>query len=247
MIQRQGEAIVLRVWPFQEADLLVSLFTREQGRIKGVARHAMRSRRRFGGALEPMTHVRAIYAERPRLELVRLDAFEILSSPLSHPVDYSRIAALQTVAEVLEEALPDQAPEDAVFRLTLAVLQEIQVGRVALPVTYFALWMNRLMGWMPELGRCVICGLDLRGGSVWYSAAGDGVTCRDDSRNGSVALSSEAIAIANRIFRGTVRELAQERWPPVPLAHLQHFAIDTLERHLERRLPSARALARIGR
>ena len=48
MIQRVGEAIVLRVWPFQEADLLVSLFMREQGRVKGVARHALRSRRRFG-------------------------------------------------------------------------------------------------------------------------------------------------------------------------------------------------------
>ena len=47
MIQRVGEAIVLRVWPFHEADLLVSLFTREQGRVKGVARHAMRSRRRY--------------------------------------------------------------------------------------------------------------------------------------------------------------------------------------------------------
>ena len=66
MIQHVGEAIVLRTWPFQEADLLVSLFTREQGRVKGVARHALRSRRRFGGALEPMTHVRASYAEKPR-------------------------------------------------------------------------------------------------------------------------------------------------------------------------------------
>src|SRR5258707_1270438 len=107
MIQRVGEAIVLRVWPFHEADLLVSLFTREQGRVKGVARHAMRSRRRFGGALEPMTHVRASYAERPKQELVRLDAFEILSSPLARPVDYARTAALQFVAEGGEGALPE--------------------------------------------------------------------------------------------------------------------------------------------
>ena len=63
MIQRQGEAIVLRAWPFHEADLLVSLFTREQGRVRGVARHAMRSRRRFGGALEPMTVARAWFAD----------------------------------------------------------------------------------------------------------------------------------------------------------------------------------------
>src|ERR1700677_21195 len=107
IIPHHGEAIVLRTWPFHEADLLVSLFTREQGRLKGVARHAMRSRRRFGGALEPMTHVWASYAERPKQELVRLDAFEILSSPLSRPVDYARTAALQFVAEVVEEALPD--------------------------------------------------------------------------------------------------------------------------------------------
>ncbi len=247
MIQRQSEAIVLRAWPFQEADLLVSLFTREHGRIKGVARHAMRSRRRFGGALEPMTHVRATYAERPKQELVRLDAFEILSSPLSRPIDYARTAALQLVAEVLEEALPEQAPEDAVFRLALAVLQEIQVGRVSVPVIYFALWMNRLMGWMPELGHCVVCGLDLRGGTIWYSATSDGVTCSDDRRNSSIALSAESTAIAARIFRGTVHELSEEQWPMEQPTNLQRFAVDTLERHLERKLVSARALSRIGK
>jgi DNA repair protein RecO (recombination protein O) len=244
MIQRQGEAIVLRVWPFHEADLLVSLFTREQGRVKGVARHAMRSRRRFGGALEPMTHVRASYAERPRQELVRLDGFEILSSPLSRPIDYARTAALQMVAEVLEEALPEGAPEDAVFRLALAVLDEMQVGRVWMPVTYFALWMNRLLGWMPELGHCVVCGLDLRGGAVWYSATSDGVTCGDDRRGGSLVVSAESVGLAERMFRGTVKGLAAEAWPSARGADLRRFAVETLERHLERRLVSARALGR---
>src|SRR5258708_28006840 len=107
MIQRQGEGIVLRVWPFQEADLLVSLFTREQGRVKGVARHAMRSRRRFGGALEPMTDVRATYAERPKQELVRLDAFGLLSSPPSRPGDYAGTAALQFLRAVVALAPPE--------------------------------------------------------------------------------------------------------------------------------------------
>jgi DNA repair protein RecO (recombination protein O) len=244
MIQRQGEAIVLRVWPFQEADLLVSLFTREQGRVKGVARHAMRSRRRFGGALEPMTYVRATYAERPKQELVRLDAFEILSSPLSRPVDYARTAALQFVAEVLEE-LPEGVVDDAVFRLALAVLDEMQVGRVWLPVTYFALWMNRLMGWMPELGHCVVCGLDLRGGTVWYSATSDGVTCEDDRRGGSLGLPAASVMEAQRVFRGTVGELSKEEWPQSRAGDLRRFAVEMLERGLERRLASARVLGRV--
>ncbi|HEY5055001.1 MAG TPA: DNA repair protein RecO [Acidobacteriaceae bacterium] len=242
MIQRVGEAIVLRTWPFQEADLLVSLFTREQGRVKGVARHAMRSRRRFGGALEPMTHVRATWAERPKQDLVRLDAFEILSSPMSLPVDYARVAALEFVAEVIEEAMPEGAPEDAVFRLAVAVLDEMQVGRVWMPVTYFALWISRLMGWMPELGHCAVCGLDLRGEEVWYSAAAHGVTCADDSRTESIAVSTESVAEAHKMFRATVGALAEEQWPKARAADLRRFAMELLERHLERRLRSAQAL-----
>jgi DNA repair protein RecO (recombination protein O) len=207
-----------------------------------VARHALRSRRRFGGALEPMTHVRATYAEKPRQELVRLDSFEILSSPMARPVDYARVAALEMVAEVLEEAMPEGAPEDPVFRLALAVLDELQVGRVWMPITYFALWMNRLMGWMPELGHCCMCGLDLRGGTVWYSGKSDGVTCADDRKPGSMALSAESVAAAMRMFRGTVKGLAEEDWPKTRAADLRRFAIEVLERHLEGRLMSARVL-----
>jgi DNA repair protein RecO (recombination protein O) len=115
---------------------------------------------------------------------------------------------------------------------------------VWLPVTYFCLWMNRLMGWMPELGHCVVCGLDLRGGAVWYSATSDGVTCADDRKGGSVGLSAEGVALAERIFRGTVKGLAEEDWPRGRGADLRRFAVETLERHLERRLASARALGR---
>jgi DNA repair protein RecO (recombination protein O) len=243
VVIRTGEALVLRTWPFLEADLLVSLFTREHGRLKGVARHAMRSRRRFGGALEPMTHVKATWAERPKQELARLDAFEIVSSPMTGRVDYARVAAIELIAEVLDE-LPEGAVEDAVFRLAVAVLAELHVGRVWMPVTYFCLWMNRLMGWMPELGSCVVCHVDLRGGGVWYSPTADGVTCRDDRRPGSVFLAADAVAEALRMFRGTVAGLADEDWPKARAVQLRRFAVELLERHLERRLMSARALSR---
>ena len=243
VVVRTGEAIVLRAWPFQEADLLVSLFTREHGRIKGIARHAMRSRRRFGGALEPMTHVRATWAERPKVELVRLDAFELVSSPMTGAIDYPRVAALELVAETLDQ-LPEGAVEDAVFRLALAVLAELKIGRVWMPITYFCLWMNRLMGWMPELSRCVVCGGDLHGRTAWYSALGDGVTCGEDRRPDSSALSAAGIAEAQRMFRGTVNGLAQETWPKQRASDLRRFAVEMLERHLERRLLSGRALER---
>jgi DNA repair protein RecO (recombination protein O) len=242
LIPHHGEAIVLRTWPFHEADLLVSLFTRDQGKVKGVARHAMKSRRRFGGALEPTTHVRAHYTERPRQELVRLDQFEILWSPLTAPIDYLRTAGLQLVVEVLEEAMPELAPEDNVYRLALTTLTAIHAGAVWLPVTYFCLWMNRLMGWMPELGHCAACGLDLRGQTVYWSPTADGVTCHDDRRPGSLALTAASVAESHKIARTPLVDLATEDWPLTRAADLRAFAIGTLERHLERRLRSATAL-----
>src|ERR1700761_2443550 len=102
-----SEAVILRTWPIHEADLIVSFFSREHGRIKGVAKAALKSRKRFGGALGPMTVVRAWFAERPRQELVRLDQLEIIRSPLSAPVDHVRLTVLSFFAELLDQALPE--------------------------------------------------------------------------------------------------------------------------------------------
>jgi DNA repair protein RecO (recombination protein O) len=101
-----SDAIVLRTWPVQESDLIVSFFTRDYGKMKGVAKAALKSRKRFGGALEPTTLARAWFAERPRQELVRLDQLEIQRSPLSAPIDPVRMAVLSFFAEAIDEALP---------------------------------------------------------------------------------------------------------------------------------------------
>ena len=242
---QQSDAIVLRSWPFQEADLLVSLFTRQQGVVRGIARHAMRSRRRFGGALEPMTHVRATWVEKPKQDLVRWENFEILWSPLRQPVDYGRAVGLAFIAEVLESALPDHAVEDDVYRLALAVSSRMTAGAIWLPVTYFALWMNRLLGWMPDMRNCAVCGASLRGSARYTSALRDGVTDAEHRGSNSQVLSPGAVAGADRIFRDPIAAFAGEDWPRTRLPDLRRFAVGTLERHLEERLSSAYALARL--
>ena len=147
---KESEAIVLRTYPFRESDLLVTLFTRLEGKVRGVARAAKKSRRRFGGALEPLTHVKLTYEDRERHELVRLDACEVLHSPLTSEVSYQRAIALGHLAELLDELLPDREANDTVFRLTTSVLAQLRGDSLLLPVTYFELWMTRLMGYLPS-------------------------------------------------------------------------------------------------
>jgi len=247
VIAHQVEAIVLRTWPIHEADQIVSLFTRDYGKIKGVAKSAARSRRRFGGALEPMTHVRASYAEKPKQELVRLDSFDIVASPLAQPVDYARAAALAFYSEVLEEMLPDHDPQDAVFRLLVAVLAHTRTDSIWMPVTYFALWTTRLMGWLPDLAACLACGAQLADGAAYYHPQSDGLFCAQHRRAGSSALSPDSLSLAARIFRSPVPALAAEQWPRNRAVDLRRFGIQALERHIDRRLASAFALNRLGK
>lgn len=223
---------------------MVAFFTREQGVVRGVARHAMKSRRRFGGALEPMTQVQAAWVERPKHDVVRLERLEIVWSPLKEPVDYTRAAGLAFLAEVLEGALPDHAPEDDVFRLAASVAPMLRRGTTAVSATYFALWVTRLLGWMPDLGRCALSGESLRNRAVYYSPLRDGVFSEGKRPQGSVMLPAEAIAAAARIFREPLPQLIEEgELSRGALQQLRRFAVSTLERHLEERLKSARVLA----
>ena len=190
-----------------------------------------------------MTYVRATWTERPKQDVVRLDRFEIVWSPLSDPVDYPRAAGLAFLAEVLENALPDRAPEDDLFRLALTVAPQLRGGAIPLAATYFALWTTRLMGWMPDLNTCASSGARLRAEPVYYSPMRDGVTNARSRTSGSIALLADAVAMASRILRQPLPALLEEQSPRAAVQQLRRFAVSTLERHLEERLRSARALA----
>jgi len=242
MALRESEAIVLRTYPLREADLLVTLFTRVEGKVRGVARSAKKSKRRFGGALEPLTYVRAFYDVRERVELARLDACEVLESPLASEVTYARAVALGHVAELLDELLPDHEANDAIFRLTLSVLHVLTGSEVWMPVTYFELWLTRLVGFLPELTECVVCGRNLNGDRAYYHALADGLMCAEDKRIASSEISSESRALAAQMFRAPVDNFARQAWPKAQGADLRKFLIQILQRQLEKKLVTAAML-----
>ncbi len=244
MPAKQSEAIVLRTYPMREADLLVTLFTRSEGKVKGVARSAKKSRKRFGGALEPLTYVRAYYEDRERSELARLDACDVLLSPLNTAVDYARAVALGHVAELLDEMLPDREANDAVFRLSLAVLTKLAAGFSWLPVTYFDLWMVRLAGFLPELSACMVCGNALDGRS-YYHPLSDGLMCAMDKRLASSELSRESRATAEQMLRAPLDAFSGDGWTRQRCGDLRRFLMQTLERHIEKKLVTVTMLDKL--
>lgn len=152
MPARQSEAFILRTYPLREADRLVTFFTRQYGKCRGVGHGAARSLRRFGAALEPLTQARVAFFERPSQELVSLERCEIIATMWSPSPDYSRGVALGYIAEITDKLLPDREVNDAAYRLLAVVLAALRAGGPPwLPLLYDLYWMVRLGGFLPDL------------------------------------------------------------------------------------------------
>jgi DNA repair protein RecO (recombination protein O) len=153
MSARMSEAIVLRTYPFREADLIVSFFTRDQGKMRGVARRARRPGSRFGSGLERLSYVKMYYQQREQRELTTLESCEMIRSPFQMTADYELTVALDYIAEVSEQLLPPAEPFERFFRLIVAVvehLRETGAAGVWRAATYFSLWAVRLSGFLPS-------------------------------------------------------------------------------------------------
>src|SRR6266852_897331 len=141
-----ADALILRTYKLGESDRIVVFLTRDRGKKRGVAKNARQSRRRFGGALEPMTYGRVGYLERERRELVRLDYVEQLRSPLS-AIDGEALGYFGYFAELIDEWAQEADPNETLFRLGASIVDALASGLPIEPLScYFEFWLLRLQG-----------------------------------------------------------------------------------------------------
>ena len=152
---------------------------------------------------------------------------------------------LSLYAEVLEQALPDHDPQETVFRLVLAVLEQTTVEQPWMPLTYFQLWMTRLMGLLPDIAHCTACGETLAPGETSFNDHADGLFCNVHRNGNASELSADSWQMAMRMLRAPVATFGGEPWPRRRGQDLRRFTLQALERHMERKLKTAEALARL--
>jgi DNA repair protein RecO len=140
------DALILRTYKLGESDRIVVFLTRDRGKKRGVAKNARQSRRRFGGALEPMTYGRVGYVERERRELVHLQYVEPVRSPLTL-VDGESLSYVGYFAELIDEWAQDADPNETLFRLGASMVEALAGGVPIEPLArYFEFWLLRLQG-----------------------------------------------------------------------------------------------------
>ncbi len=244
-------AVVLRTVDYGEADRVVTLLSRERGKLVAFARAARASKRRFGGGLEPFTLVSAELAERGGCDaMARLESVNVERAFHQIRGDLARIGCAAYAAELARELTRDHQPHAALFDLLVEYLGRLDAAP-ARPVELrvFELGALEAAGFQPRLDCCSRCGeaAGVGGAGAPFSPTDGGLLCArcGGEAVGTTLLSGSAVAVLRRLQLGGFGA-AGEGIPVAVGRELREALGRFVEQQLGHRLKARRFLDEVG-
>jgi DNA repair protein RecO (recombination protein O) len=185
-VPQRTEGIVLRVLDYGESDRIVTLCTAGFGKIRGIAKGARRSRRRFANALEPFSLLQVLFSRRRPESLARIDSCDVVSHFSGIRSDLEKTMIASCLIDLADQFAPEDKANESLFRLLGDFLRLLEEGPVPAGILrFFEIRLLGLSGYDPVLDRCLVCNRAVcRGEGYRFSAAGGGLicsACRPDS------------------------------------------------------------------
>jgi len=201
------EALILRTRDFGEADKVITLFSREEGKSQAVAKGVRKATSRLRGGVQPFSHTRLLLFRGKNLDTVSqsetIDAY-----PRLHQ-DLTLLAAVSCLADLLEAALPEREAQAEIFQLALETIRLLDQGDPELTLRFFELHLLDLLGYRPSFSACGQCGCPLEGGIFYFDPEGGGLVCRSCVRepNRLPRLSPGTALALERMLTGNISRL----------------------------------------
>lgn len=195
--------LVLHRTDLGEYDRILTLYTRERGKLSAVAKGARRGSSRLSGATELFVLARMQLAVGKSLDIVT--QCEIESNFVGLRTDLQRLARATYLCELLDGLTGerDQAASEEVLDLTVGALLLLQRGHnyPDAVVHAYELQLLSALGYAPTLDRCVTCGGAVEAKTVGFSPSLGGIVCPMDRFKASdaVALSQEAVSLLRQL------------------------------------------------
>jgi DNA repair protein RecO (recombination protein O) len=232
----RDDAVVLRVQKLGEADRIITLFTRRNGRIRAVGKGVRRTTSRFGARLEPFGHIDVQLAEGRSLYVVsQVEGINLYGKGIGS--DYARYTAASAVAETAERLTPEERePSLRLYLLTLGALRALGENLHPGPLVLdsYLLRSMALSGWETALTGCAVCGTP--GGHRAFSVPAGGSVCPNCRPPGAAAPTEATMALLVALAGGDWRGAEASEQPARRQASGLIAAL--LQWHLERALRS---------
>ncbi len=247
-------AIILRRTAYGDADLILTLFTPDRGKISVVAKSAKKSVKRFGGILEILTTIDAV-CRVPVRRRGGLPVLQEATSTCPFPSirsNVTRMAYGSFWAELVSEWMEAGVAQPHIYNLledTLAALDDGRIEGDSLSIIFMTRFLDA-SGLCPRLDRCIRCGLSLDrmpGDRVTVDVAGGGLVCGDckPGARRTMTLAKGTVKQLLWVREGDFRQAIRIRFGPRPLAEGQAFLEGFVPYHLGRALKSLAFLHRL--
>jgi len=243
----RARAVVLNSIDYGESDRILTFCTLEKGKLSGIAKGARRSRKRFVGNLDPLSHINIVYFHNDKSDLVRvedaslIDAFSVLKSDIERLSDACYL--LELTSELTREG--QMAPEAYHTLVTFLKLLEAGAGQEAL--RFFEVKMLAHSGYLPHLTGCMSCRAAAQSDRLYFSSAKGGLVCRPCS-SGITGLIPVAPGTGSLLAMAARLEPAKlERLKPGPafLDESERILYDFIKYQLGKELKTRRFMAKL--
>jgi DNA repair protein RecO (recombination protein O) len=217
MPAEKATALVLRVVEWSETSSIVTLLTREFGKVRGLAKGARRPKGPFESSLDLLSTCQIVFLRKSSEALDLLTEAKLQRRFRPRVGDLSCLYAGYYVAELLDDLTDDYDPHPLLFDAAQEALLGLSSGETpaSLHVLRFELTALELLGHMPTLAACAECGKPVdRGGRVAFGQLAGGVLCKD-CRPGKpqvVSISSQALEALTQLADLTTDAWRQRSW-----------------------------------
>jgi DNA repair protein RecO (recombination protein O) len=212
----RDDGVVLRTQKLGEADRIITLLTRQNGRVRAVAKGVRRTKSRFGGRLEPFTHVDVLVHSGRSLDVItQAEVIRPYGAPLAG--DYPRYTAGTAMLETAERFTPmEKEPALRQFLLLIGGLRalgeredetgEESAGGAAreprLVLDAYLLRSLAVAGYAPALEECARCGTADGARLTAFAVAAGGMVCASCRPPGAASPGPQTVALLLALLRG---------------------------------------------
>lgn len=231
-----ADAIVIRSREYGESDRLVTLFSREKGKLEAVAKGVRKPKSTQRAGTQLFTYADFLLYKGKSLDTINQaqprESFAHLWD------DFDRTIAASGIAELLDISTVREQPEPELFTLVLSFLFLLKHLDPYLAQASFALRLMYIQGYLPGMSSCIECGKNLTGEQGFLSAKEGGFLCSSCKNNRIVKpLNPGSLAFMRQLFKSDLEKLDRLRWNikmrEEILGSLCYFCEEKFERKLQ--------------
>lgn len=246
-----AQALVLRARDLGEADKILTLYTKEEGKVQAVAKGVRKATSRLRGGVQLFSHTRLLLYRGRSLDTVSQS--ETINAFAGICDDLTILTYASYLVELLDSAVPDREPHPGIFRLTVSCLDLLRSQDPELVARYYEIRLLSFLGYKPYLDGCMVCGNFEGRGPFRLAAEEGGIVCHLCSkeafsqhprpqREGILWISAGSVSALNRMASMDPAYLSRLKMSEAMKKEMDTALGTYLEYYLERGIKSRRML-----